>query len=80
MLHIRTLMVFAISMIFFLPHSFAFSWQEDITNSVTTGNTIYGVYNGMPLDDFKEHGQMFQDGSLLVGNSIILQMMHKEQK
>ena len=53
MLHIRTLMVFAISMIFFLPHSFAFSWQEDITNSVTTGNTIYGVYNGMPFDDFK---------------------------
>lgn len=46
------LIVFFLAMIAFLPHSLAFSWQDDIDAAAQDASKTYEVYPHMPYSDF----------------------------
>ena len=48
----RIIPILVCFMCLYLPHSFAFSWQEDIDANTQELYKIYEVYQYMPIDDY----------------------------
>lgn len=50
---VKILILSFISMLLFMPYSFAFSWQNDVDAAAQDVSKIYEVYPRMPYDDFE---------------------------